>query len=100
MDPESAMLQIAAHAFTVRHARYRQGGSEDRPGDLGRLRVVTMARSFDSVNRAETLRGLDRMVAPDGAVAPLDARNATGRSVVSEERRAALIGRRPVEMDA
>jgi hypothetical protein len=55
---------------------------------------------FDSVNRAETLRGLDRMVAPDGAVAPLDARNATGRSVVSEERRAALIGRRPVEMDA
>lgn len=91
MDPEPAMLRIAEHAFAARNITYRQGGSEDLPGDLGRFRLVTMGRSFHWMNRVETLRRLDRMVVPDGALALFDARDATRPAGAWEERYAALV---------
>jgi SAM-dependent methyltransferase len=91
MDPEPEMLRIAEHTFTARNITYRQGGSEDLPGNLGRFRLVTMGRSFHWMNRAETLRRLDRMVAPDGAVVLFDARDAMRPSGAWEERYAALV---------
>jgi ubiquinone/menaquinone biosynthesis C-methylase UbiE len=91
IDPEPEMLRIAEHAFTARNITYRQGGSENLPGDLGRFRLVTMGRSFHWMNRAETLRRLDRMVIPGGAVALFDARNAATPSGAWEERYAALV---------
>ncbi len=91
IDPEPEMLRIAQHTFTARNITYRQGGSEDLPGDLGRFRLVTMGRSFHWMDRAETLRRLDRMLVPGGAVALFDARDATRPSGGWEERYAALI---------
>lgn len=90
-DPEPEMLRIAEHAFAARNITYRQGGSQDLPGDLGHFRLITMGRSFHWMDRAETLRRLDRMVVPDGAVALFDARDATRPSGAWQERYAALI---------
>ncbi len=91
MDPEAEMLRIAERAFTAPNITFRQAGSEDLPGDLGHFRLVTMGRSFHWMDRAETLRRLDRMVVPGGAVALFDARDATRPSGAWEERYAALI---------
>jgi SAM-dependent methyltransferase len=90
-DPEPEMLRIAERAFAARNITYRQGGSEELPGDLGRFRLVTMGRSFHWMNRAETLRRLDRMLVPGGAVALFDARDATRPSGAWEQRYAELI---------
>lgn len=91
MDPEPAMLRIAEQVFAARNITYRQGSSEDLPGDLGRFRLVTMGRSFHWMDRVETLRRLDGMVLPGGAVALFDARGATESSDAWPERYAALV---------
>ena len=69
MDPEPEMLRIAAEAFPAGNIVWRGGRSDDLPGDLGRFRLVTMGRSFHWMDRAETLRRLDGMIEPGGAVA-------------------------------
>jgi SAM-dependent methyltransferase len=91
MDPEPEMLRIAERVFAARNITYRQGGSEELPGDLGHFRLVTMGRSFHWMDRAETLRRLDRMLVPGGAVALFDARSATGPAGTWGERYAALV---------
>jgi SAM-dependent methyltransferase len=91
MDPEPAMLRIAEQTFTAPNITYRQGSSEDLPGDLGRFRLVTMGRSFHWMDRAETLRRLDQMLVPGGAVALFDARGAKEPSDEWQERYAALV---------
>jgi SAM-dependent methyltransferase len=91
MDPEPAMLRIAEQTFTAPNIAYRQGSSEDLPGDLGHFRLVTMGRSFHWMDRAETLRRLDRMLVPGGAVALFDARGAQEPIGTWPERYAELV---------
>jgi ubiquinone/menaquinone biosynthesis C-methylase UbiE len=73
LDPEPAMLAAArtgAAAAGVT-ADFRQGGSGDLTPAMGPFKLVTMGRSFHCMDRAATFEMLDRIVAPDGAVALL-----------------------------
>jgi SAM-dependent methyltransferase len=70
MDPEPGMLRVAAEASVgVDNVTFVGGGSADLPAGLGRFRLVVMGRSFHWMDRAETLRVLDGMIEPGGAVA-------------------------------
>jgi trans-aconitate methyltransferase len=70
MDPEPEMLRIAAEEFSsAGRISFVRGSSFDLSPALGRFRVVTMGRSFQWMDRAETLRRLDAMIEPGGAVA-------------------------------
>jgi len=71
MDPEPAMLaecEAAARAAGVT-VHLRQGSSCDLTPDMGPFRLVTMGRSFHWMDRAATLRMLERIITPDGGVA-------------------------------
>lgn len=71
IDPEPDMVaacRVAAEAAGVA-IDVRQASSFSLPADIGPFRLVTMGRSFHWMDRAETLRVLDGLVAPDGAVA-------------------------------
>ncbi len=73
MDPEPEMLRIAEAEFAgMGRISFVRGGSLDLSPALGRFRLVTMGRSFHWMDRAETLRRLDGMIEPDGAVALFD----------------------------
>jgi len=71
MDPEPHMLDAASDAargagVTI---ELRQGGSYDLTPDMGPFRLVSMGRSFHWMDRAATLKLLDRIVTRDGGVA-------------------------------
>ncbi|MGK9164667.1 methyltransferase domain-containing protein [Inquilinus limosus] len=70
IDPEPEMLAAAAEAAARAGVRvtWRQGSSYDLGPELGRFRLVTMGRSFHWMDRVETLRRLDAMIDPGGAV--------------------------------
>jgi ubiquinone/menaquinone biosynthesis C-methylase UbiE len=77
MDPEPEMLRIAAARFAgVGCISFVPGGSVDLSSALGRFWLVTMGRSFHWMDRAETLRRLDAMIEPGGAVALFDSTHA------------------------
>ncbi len=70
MDPEPEMLRVAAEACAgIGNIRFVAGGSDDLAPSLGRFRLVAMGRSFHWMDRAATLRRLDALVEPGGAVA-------------------------------
>ena len=71
VDPEPQMLAVASHAAQglAANVRFREGSSFDLDPALGRFRLVTMGRSFHWMDRADTLRKLDEMIDPGGAVA-------------------------------
>ena len=70
IDPEPEMLAVAAETADRAGVRvgWRQGSSYDLGPQLGRFRLVTMGRSFHWMDRVETLRRLDTMIDPAGAV--------------------------------
>jgi SAM-dependent methyltransferase len=69
MDPEPEMLRIAEAEFgAAGHIRFVRGSSFDLSPAVGRFYLVTMGRSFQWMDRAETLRRLDTMIEPGGAV--------------------------------
>jgi ubiquinone/menaquinone biosynthesis C-methylase UbiE len=70
VDPEPDMLTAAAAAAEVAGTAVtlRRGSSFDLPQEIGPFRLAAMGRSFHWMDRAETLRALDRLVAPGGAV--------------------------------
>jgi SAM-dependent methyltransferase len=68
VDPEPEMLRIAA-ASGVANAIWVAGSSYDIGPQLGRFRLVVIGRAFHWMDRPDTLRRLDAMVEPDGAVA-------------------------------
>jgi SAM-dependent methyltransferase len=73
LDPEPEMLRIAEARFGgTGLIRFRRGSSLDLSPAMGRFRLVTMGRSFHWMDRAETLRRLDAMIEPGGAVALFD----------------------------
>jgi SAM-dependent methyltransferase len=69
MDPEPEMLRIAEAEFgAVGRISFVRGSSFDLSPVLGRFHLVTMGRSFQWMDRVETLRRLDAMIEPAGAV--------------------------------
>jgi SAM-dependent methyltransferase len=69
MDPEPEMLRIAEAEFGgAGRISFIRGSSFDLSPALGRFRLVTMGRSFQWMDRVETLRRLDEMIEPGGAV--------------------------------
>jgi Methyltransferase domain len=69
VDPEPEMLRIAAAEFgAAGRISFLRGSSFELPPALGRFHLVTMGRSFQWMDRAETLERLDPMVEPGGAV--------------------------------
>lgn len=78
MDPEPLMLAAArslSEAFPG--INFVAGGSRNLSPELGRFHLVVMGRSFHWMDRAETLRRLDGLIAPGGAVVLFDTSHAT-----------------------
>jgi SAM-dependent methyltransferase len=69
VDPEPAMLRLARQAAGGAPIRFLQASSHDLGPAFGRFRLAVMGRSFHWMDRAETLRRLDAMIDPGGAVA-------------------------------
>ncbi len=68
VDPEPEMLRIA-RAGAPRTVRWIEGSSYDLGTQWGSFHLVTMGRSFHWMDRPETLRRLDAIIDPEGAVA-------------------------------
>jgi ubiquinone/menaquinone biosynthesis C-methylase UbiE len=70
-DPEPAMLAAAGDAARAAGVKLTlwSGGSEDLEPGMGPYRLVTMGRSFHWMDRAATLRRLESLIAPGGAIA-------------------------------
>ena len=71
IDPEPEMLRIAATDATEMGLaiRFIEGSSYDIGPALGRFRLTAIGRAFHWMDRADTLRRLDGMIEPGGALA-------------------------------
>lgn len=71
VDPEPEMLAAAQAAAAEAGVAVdlREGSSFALPGDIGPFKLVAMGRSFHWMDRAETLKILDRLIVPGGAIA-------------------------------
>jgi SAM-dependent methyltransferase len=70
MDPSPDMLAAARSAAEgIPNIRFMQGSSYDLGAAQGRFLLVVMGRSFHWMDRVDTLRRLDGMIEPGGAVA-------------------------------
>ena len=67
IDPEPEMLRVARENGPD-NALWIEASSYDIGPHLGRFDLVTMGRSFHWMDRVDTLRRLDGIVSPDGAV--------------------------------
>jgi SAM-dependent methyltransferase len=70
VDPEPEMLRIAAMDQPA-NVRFVEGSSYDIGPGWGRFKLVTMGRSFHWMDRVDTLRRLNEIIVPGGAVALL-----------------------------
>ena len=69
MDPEPAMLGIAREMTAgLANVSVVHGRSDELGPSHGRFKAVVIARAFHWMDRDETLRTLDGLVEPDGAV--------------------------------
>jgi SAM-dependent methyltransferase len=70
IDPSTEMLTAArALAAAEMNIRFLEGSSHTIGPELGRFQLVVMGRSFHWMDRVDTLRRLDGMIEPAGAVA-------------------------------
>jgi SAM-dependent methyltransferase len=71
MDADPAMIAAASQAADAAGipVEWRVGTSFDLADDLAPLNLVTIARAFHWMDREATLRRLDELIVPDGAVA-------------------------------
>ncbi|MEA2780263.1 MAG: hypothetical protein QOK29_1807 [Rhodospirillaceae bacterium] len=74
MDPEPAMLRIAARsaADAGQEIKLVEGSSYDLGPHLGRFDLVVIGRAFHWMDRADTLKRLDRLIEPIGAIVLFD----------------------------
>jgi SAM-dependent methyltransferase len=68
LDPEPEMLRIARRDAPS-NAQWLEASACDISTSLGAFRLATLGRSFHWMERADTLRRLDAIIEPDGAVA-------------------------------
>lgn len=75
VDPEPEMLEVAAEEARAAGVSLTlvAGQSRDLGPHWGRFRMVAMGRSFHWMDRDATLRALDTMIEPGGAVVLVDA---------------------------
>src|SRR5262249_49406794 len=70
IDPAPEMLTAArALAGQAANIRFLAGSSYDLEPSLGQFHLVVMGRSFHWMDRVDTLKRLDRMIEPAGALA-------------------------------
>jgi SAM-dependent methyltransferase len=70
IDPSAEMLEEArALAAGITNIRFLAGSSHDIGPALGSFHLVTMGRSFHWMDRVDTLKRLDTMIEPSGALA-------------------------------
>jgi len=70
IDPSPEMLAAARGlAGKATNIHFHTGSSYELGPDLGRFHLVVMGRSFHWMDRVETLRRLDQMIEPAGALA-------------------------------
>jgi ubiquinone/menaquinone biosynthesis C-methylase UbiE len=71
IDPDAAMIAAARQAAedTGLAIDWRVGSSFDLPDDLAPLDLVAIARAFHWMDREATLKRLDELVRPGGAIA-------------------------------
>ena len=72
VDPEPEMLRAASARAAPANVRFMAGSSDDLGPAWGRLFLTVMGRSFHWMDRPETLRRLDAMLEPAGAVVLFD----------------------------
>jgi SAM-dependent methyltransferase len=74
MDPEPAMLALAGQRAAEAGLRLEliEGSSYDLAPSLGRFDLVVIGRAFHWMDRADTLRRLDRLIEAGGAVVLFD----------------------------
>jgi trans-aconitate methyltransferase len=68
LDPEPEMLAVGRALSTGLPIRFEQGSSNDLAAGMGPFRIVLIGRAFHWMDRVETLRRLDGLIAPGGAV--------------------------------
>jgi SAM-dependent methyltransferase len=68
VDPEPEMLRQARQAAGAARIRFVQGSSYDLGPGFGRFHLAVMGRSFHWMDRVDTLRRLDALIEPRGAV--------------------------------
>ncbi len=70
VDPEPAMLEAACRIASEAGARIQfiEGSSYDLGSHLGMFDIAVIGRAFHWMDRADTLRRLDRLIEPGGAV--------------------------------
>ena len=70
MDPEPTMLEAAHAAAAEANVRLEliEGSSYDLGSHLGMFQAVTIGRAFHWMDRADTLRRLDALIEPEGAL--------------------------------
>jgi SAM-dependent methyltransferase len=73
IDPEPNMIEAAKAAAREAGVALdvRQGSSFDLPKGIGPFKLVTMGRSFHWMDREATLKILDKLIVPGGAIAML-----------------------------
>jgi trans-aconitate methyltransferase len=69
VDPEPEMLRAAAARGAPANVTWIEAASHDLGPRFGAFFLATMGRSFHWMDRADTLRRLDAMIEPGGAVA-------------------------------
>ncbi|MFC0697097.1 class I SAM-dependent methyltransferase [Paraburkholderia humisilvae] len=71
LDPEPEMLRIASElgAGIAPNIEFRLGSSYDLSADMGTFRLAVIGRAFHWMDRPDTLRRLDTLIEPGGAVA-------------------------------
>ncbi len=72
VDPEPEMLRAAAARGAPANVRWLEGSSYDLGPQFGKFFLTVMGRSFHWMDRADTLRRLDTMIEPGGAVVLFD----------------------------
>lgn len=74
LDPEPEMLEIGRRNASSGRLKIKfvQGSSYDLGPQFGRFQVVTIGRAFHWMDRVATLKLLDVMIEPDGAVVLLE----------------------------
>jgi len=71
VDPEPEMLALCQQQAASRgyhHIEMRRGSSQDLDASFGRFDLVVIGRAFHWMDRVATLRQLDQLVVPGGAI--------------------------------
>jgi SAM-dependent methyltransferase len=71
IDPEPEMLRIASESAAAAGlaVRFIEGSSADLGPALGRFHLVVIGRAFHWMDRPRTLKALDELLEPSGAIA-------------------------------